>query len=472
MDATVQGSVGVQSVDDRAKTSPKLAISYAFGEVASNMSWYMVNNYLMLFYTDVVTLSAGAISMIMLIARVWDAINDPMMGSIADRTHTRWGKFRPYLMFGPPFLAIFNILTFTVFPVGGIAKVLLCFITYVGTGMAYTACNIAYQALQNVCAVDSKVRMNLATARGIGSSVIGIILSIVAAPLLLFFSHPGVESADARGYFFFAIVLSLAMIPAYLICAFGCKEKYTAELHADDAEKKVGFAEGMKQIIKNDQLLLVVAATILGTICVTGRMGLLTYYIIYVVGDFLHIATVFTVMTVCQLIGTLCLPFVLKFMSKKSYLITLQAVMNLGFLGMYLFAGKGFTIVLILSAICGFTNSAANLCFGLVGDSLEYGAWKTGHRQEGIAASMLSFGAKISTALCGSVGVLLLAAVGYKAGAEQTESVKQGINFVVNMIPMFVGWLSIVPMLFYKLSPKKVSEIRSDLEAGRHAWDN
>lgn len=83
--------------------------------------------------------------MIMLIARVWDAVNDPMMGSIADRTNTKWGKFRPYLFLAPPFLAVFNILTFTVFPVEGAAKVLLCLICYIGTGMAYTACSIAYQ---------------------------------------------------------------------------------------------------------------------------------------------------------------------------------------------------------------------------------------------------------------------------------------------------------------------------------------
>ena len=108
----------------KEKTNPKLAFCYSLGEVGSQMSWYMINNYLMLFYTDVVGLAAGAISMIMLIARVWDAINDPMMGTIADRTHTRWGKFRPYLFFAPPFLAIFNILTFTVFPVQGTAKVI------------------------------------------------------------------------------------------------------------------------------------------------------------------------------------------------------------------------------------------------------------------------------------------------------------------------------------------------------------
>lgn len=459
------------SSQTNAKTSPKLAISYSFGEVASQMSWYMVNNYLMLFYTDVVSLSAGAISMIMLIARVWDAINDPMMGSIADRTHTKWGKFRPYLMFAPPFLAIFNILTFTAFPVQGTLKVILCFVCYVGTGMAYTACNIAYQALQNVCAIDSRVRMNLATAKGIGSSIIGIILSMVAAPALLHFSHEGATEADARGYFIFAIILSVAMIIAFWICAAGCKEEYTEQLHADENGEKIKFVDGLKQVAKNDQLMMVVAATILGTICVTGRMGMLTYYIIYVVGDFMHISTVFTVMTIFQLIGTLVLPIVLKKLSKKTYLIIMQSVMNIAFLAMYFLASKGIMVVIVLSAVCGFTNSAANICFGLVGDSLEYGAWKTGVRQEGIVASMLSFGAKISTALCGSVGVLLLAAVGYVAGAEQSEATKQGINLVVNILPMVVGWISIIPMFFYKLTPKKVEEIRTDLDAGKHAYD-
>ena len=449
------------------KTDPKLALCYAFGEVGSNMSWYMINNYLMLFYTDVVTLSAGAISMIMLIARVWDAINDPMMGNIADRTNTRWGKFRPYLFFVPPLLAIFNILTFTVFPVQGFAKVALCFICYVGTGMAYTAVNISYQALQNVCALDSQVRMNLATAKGIGSSVIGIVLSIVAAPALLKFSNPGAQAADARGYFIFAVIISIAIIPCFWICGFGCKEKYTKHLHSDDeaAGKKRGFLESIKLISKNDQLLMVVASTILGTICVTGRMGLLTYYIIYVVGDFAHIATVFTVMTVMQLVGTLTLPIMTKKLTKRNSLIFLQMLMNVSFLLMFLFTKQGIGVVLVLSAISGFCNCAANICFGLVGDSLEYGAWKTGARMEGIAASMLSFGAKISTAFCGAVGVLLLSAVGYVAGAEQTASTQQGINVIVNLIPLVVGMLSVIPMLFYKLTPQKISEIRSDLEA-------
>nr|WP_296958842.1 glycoside-pentoside-hexuronide (GPH):cation symporter [uncultured Mediterraneibacter sp.] len=453
----------------KEKTSPKLAFCYSLGEVGCQMSWYMINNYLMLFYTDIVGLAAGAISMIMLIARIWDAINDPMMGNIADRTNTRWGKFRPYLFMAPPVLAVFNILTFTVFPVQGAAKVALCLITYVGAGMAYTACSIAYQALQNVIAIDSQVRMNLATARGIGSSVVGIILSACAMPMILHFS--GAEVANAHGYFVTTVILSLIMIPVFWICGAGCKETYAQQLHSNPQQEKLGFFGSLKEVVKNDQLLMVVLATVLGTICVSGRMGMLTYYIIYVVGDYTVIAMVFTVMTIAQLVGTLFIPWGTKLMTKKGYLIFLNVVMCIGFVLMFINPTDNKPYLLGVSFLCGLCNSSASVCPGMVSDAIEYGDWKLGRRQEGIAASMLSFGVKLSTAISGSAGVLLLAATGYVAGADQTAAAKQGINIVVNMVPFVIGLLSCVPLLFYKLTPKKVEEIRADLDAGKHAYD-
>ena len=464
--------VGAATTSTKLKADPKVAVGYAFGEIGCQMSWYMINQYLTLFYTDIVGLSSIAIFWIMVIARIWDAINDPMMGSIADRTNTRWGRFRPYLFFAPPFLAVFNILTFTVWPMTGLVKVLVCLVCYVGTGMAYTACSIAYQAMQNVIAVDSKVRMLLATSRNLGASVIGIILSIVAAPTLLKLSHPGVAAADAQGYFRFTIIISLVMIVPFLICAFLCKEKYTDMLHSNKGKAdKLNFFAAMREIAKNDQLLMVVLTVVLGTICVSGRMGLLTYYIIYVVGDFRHIATFFTVMTVAQLVGSLSLPWGTSTFTKKGYLIILQLLMNAGFLAMFLLPHAGIPMLLGISAVCGFCNSAQGICYGLVGDSLEYGDWKLGRRQEGVAASMLSFGVKIATALCGSVGVLLLSAAGYVPNAEQTDAARQGINALVNLLPFIVGVISLIPMLFYKLTPAKVEEIRTDLENGVRAYN-
>lgn len=455
--------------NSKEKTSPKLVLSYSLGEVGCQMSWYMINTYLMLFYTDVVGLTAQAISMIMLIARVWDAVNDPMMGSIADRTHTKWGKFRPYLFAAPPFLAIFNILTFTVFPVDGVAKTILCLVTYVGTGMAYTACSIAYQALQHVTAVDSHVRMNLATARGIGGSVIGIILSATAMPAILFFSKS--KDANAQGYFMVTLILSIIMVPIFWLCALGCKEKYTEQLHSNEPAEKMGLLKSLREIVKNDQLLMVVLTTVLGAICVSGRMGLLTYYVIYCVGDFTVIATVFTAMTVAQLVGTLIIPIGVKFFGKKNYMIILQVVMCAGFLLLFINPHCNQIYLLAISFLCGICNSASAICPGMVSDAIEYGDWKLGRRQEGVAASMLSFGVKIATAISGSAGVLLLDVAGYVPKAEQTAQAQSGINFVVNMVPFILGLISLIPLFFYKLNDKKVAEIRADLDAGKHAYD-
>jgi len=453
----------------KEKTSPKLAVSYAFGEVGCQMSWYMINNYLTLFYTDIVGLTAAAISAIMLIARVWDAINDPMMGNIADHTNTRWGRFRPYLMFAPPVLAVFNILTFTVIPVTGALKVVLCLFFYIGAGMAYTVCSIAYQAMQNVIAIDSQVRMNLATARGIGSSVIGIILSACAMPMILRFGNSDV--ATARGYLYTTVVLSVAMVPIFWLCAAGCKETYTDQLHAAGDSEKMNFLQSIRELVKNDQLLMVVLCTVGGTICVSGRMGLLVYYVIYVAGSYEAVAYIFTVMTVAQLIGNFFVPWGTKTFGKRNYLIILQTVMVVGFVLMFLNPTSNLPYLMGVSFICGLCNSASSICFGMVADSIEYGDWKLGKRQEGLAASMLSFGVKISTAICGSAGVLLLSAVGYVANAEQTEATKDGINAVVNLLPAAIGLLSLVPLIFYKLTPERVSEIREDLDAGKHQWD-
>ena len=459
------------------RTSPKLLTAYALGEVGCQMSWYMVNSYLNMFYTDIVGLTGVAITIIVAIARVWDAINDPMMGQIADRTNTRWGRFRPYLYFAPPFLAVFNILTFTVFPVQGVMKAVLCLICYVGTGMAYTACSIAYQALQNVIAIDSQVRQNLATARTVGASIIGIILSATVPKIMLQFStNPiinevtGEASADAHGYLMAAVIASVAMIPVFWLCALGCKEKYTNQLHAEGPKEKTGFVQNIKDLVKTDQLLMVVLATVAGTICVTGRYGILTYYVTYVVGSFTLIGPVFTSMTAGQLVGSLTVPFGTRIFGKKGYMIIMNLIMAVGFALLFLFPSNNPMIICGLSFLGALGFGAPAICYGMVGDSLEYGAWKLGKRQEGLAASMLSFGVKLATALCAPV-VVLIEAVGYVPNVEQTASTKVGINFMVNILPAIIAIISLIPVFLYKLDDKKVAEIRADLDAGKHAWD-
>lgn len=457
--------MSTENIVQKEKTSPKLAFGYGIGEVAQQLSWYMINNYLTLFYTDVVGLTASAISLIMLIARVWDAVNDPIMGNIADKTNTRWGKFRPYLMFAPPFLAIFNLLTFTVWPVQGTMKVVLCLVCYIGTGMVYTILGTAHAAIVNVIAIDSQVRMNLSTARGIGSAIISIVLSAVVMPMILFFGKS--DAANAQGFFWTAVVLSIAMIPCFLIEAFVCKETYTDKLHGEHtqaSQKSAGFISNLKELAKNDQLLRIVISTLFGAICVTARMSLLTYYIIYVVGNYMAISLVFTTMTVAQLIGTFLIPVATKTFGKKNYMLILSGLMITGFVGIFFFGASSLPLLMVLSFMCGLCNSSGSLSYGMVSDCIEYGAWKLGMRQEGLAASFLTLAVKCSTAICGVAGVQCLALVGYVPNAEQTASAITGINFVVNIIPAICGVLSVLPLFGYKLTEKRVAEIRAELE--------
>lgn len=460
-------------MNTQEKASPSLMLGYGLGEVGCQLSWYMINSYLNIFYTDVVGLTGAAISTIVLIARIWDAINDPMMGQICDRTNTRWGRFRPYLYFAPPVLAIFNILTFTVFPVQGVAKAVLCAICYIGAGMAYTACSIAYQAMLNVVAIDSRVRQILATARSTGASIIGIILSMVAMPLILNFStatnEAGEKMADGHGYFMATVIFSIALIPVFWACASLCKETYLDQLHTGPVEK-ASFIDNMKGLFANDQLLMVVIATVMGTICVTGRYGILVYHVIYVVGGPQYIATMFTAMTVGQLVGTLTVPTGTRIFGKRNYMLIMNAVMCGGFVALFLNPTNNPVFLIGASFVGSLGFGAPAICYGMVGDSLEYGDWKLGKRQEGLAASMLSFGVKLATALCAPV-IILLEMVGYVPNVEQTEAAKAGINFMVNMLPAIIAVVSCVPLLFYKLDDKRVKEIRADLEAGVHKWD-
>ncbi len=449
----------------KEKTNPKVAFGYGMGEVASQMSWYMINTYLTIFYTDVVGLTASAISFIMLVARVWDAMNDPIMGNIVDNTNSKWGRFKPYLMFAPPFLAIFNILTFTVWPVEGTMKVVLCLVAYVGAGMAYTVVNTAHIALINVLAKDSDVRTNLGTARGIGGAVISIILSAVVMPMILFFGNSDV--ATAEGYFKTVVVLSIILIPCFLIEAYLCKETYTEQIYKvkNENTEKVTFATSFKLLLKNDQMFILVINTFLGAFSIIARMSLLAYYIIYVIGDYTIIATVYTTITVAQLVGTVLVPFGCKFFGKRNYMIILNVIMAVSFIAIYFLGDTSNTMLLGLSFICGFTGSAGTITNGMVPDCIDYGAWKLGTHQAGLAASFLSLSVKLATALIGVIGVWALAAVGYVPNAEQTDSAKNGINMVVNILPAITVAISIIPICFYKLDAKRVAEIRQELEA-------
>jgi len=172
-------------------------ICYGMTDVGGNFTFSMISSYLTVFYTDVVGLTPAVISVIMAIARVWDGINDPMMGIIADKTNSRWGKYRPYLLFGAPILAICTVLAFTKPTWTGPMSILYCAITYILSGMAYTATGVAGQALANVLTRNDQERVVLISFRSALSQVATFITSAVTMPLLLHFGNGNASSPKA-----------------------------------------------------------------------------------------------------------------------------------------------------------------------------------------------------------------------------------------------------------------------------------
>ena len=205
-------------------------------------------------------------------------------------------------------------------------------------------------------------------------------------------------------------------------------------------------------------------STLFGAICVTARMSLLAYYMIYVVGSAKMISAVFGVMTAAQFVGTLLIPFATKKFGKRNYMLILSALMIAGFIGIFFWGTKSMAVLMVLSFLCGLCNSSGSLSYGMVSDCIEYGAWKLGARQEGLAASFLSLAVKLSTAICGVAGVQCLALVGFVPNAQQTPATCTGISFVVNIIPAICGVISVLPLFGYKLTEKYVGEIRAELD--------
>ena len=173
-------------------------LGYGMGEAGSQFIWSLISSYLTLYYTDVVGLLPAGISFIMLIARIWDAVNDPMFGAIAENTNSKMGRYRPYILFGAPILAVLNCLTFLNLDLSSTGKILWCAITYIGCGMAYTAVNISVGCLANSMTADNRQRVSLNAFRGIMGGIVQILMGAVTMPMIMKFGQG--STSDGRGY--------------------------------------------------------------------------------------------------------------------------------------------------------------------------------------------------------------------------------------------------------------------------------
>lgn len=272
-------------------------VVYGMGNFASQLSWTMVGTYLSIFYTDVFGLGVGAVAMLMLIAKVWDGINDPMMGTIMERTHTKFGRFRPYIFVGAIFLVIFTILTFTVPGFGGTGKLIYAYVTYIGLGMAYTVTNVPYLALPAVMTRDPREINKLNAAQMMGMTIGQIVLNLSVMNLIKLIGK-GNEAAGYRGT---AMILAIAALPMFWAVAIMSKESITVE------KKDQGkISDGLKLVFKNRNLLCAMFYSFFNMFGILGRISVAVFFYMHCVGNYALIS-VFMMMQMA--VGTIIMPF-------------------------------------------------------------------------------------------------------------------------------------------------------------------
>ena len=447
-------------MENQKRASRAAVICYGFGDLASQFVWTFVGSYLTLFYTDVVGLAPAIVSVIMMGARIWDAVNDPMMGAIAERTRSRFGRFRPYIAFGCPFLALFGVLTFTN-PFGGssVAGIIWAAATYIIAGMLYTLTNIPYAALAGVMTEDAAQRNTINTSRNIGMNLGMIIVNACSAGLALKFSGSGAEVANGHGYMMVAAIYGIVAIPLFLIVFFTAKEN----VQPIGEIQKFSFKTTINNLVKNKYLMIVMLIMTLQMTAFMGRIAVCAFYVIYCLGSFTLIALIMTIPSIGAVIGSFFVPMAAKKFGKRNVLMGSMLIQAVGLLVIYFAPFDIMTMVLAGCWIFGLFNVGFPMTLSMVSDSVDYMELKTGVRTDGTAYATYGLATKIGNALGGSIGVLLLAAFGYVANAEQTASALKGINTVVNLIPAILFIVAALACLLWNMSDKDADNIRQKL---------
>lgn len=429
-------------------------LCYGSVDAGGMFAFSMVSSYLTVFYTDVVGLTPSVISIIMLIARIWDGINDPMMGVIAEKTRTKWGRYRPYLLFGSPILGIFTVLTFTRPTWTGFASVLYCGVTYILCGMAYTATGIAGTALANVLTRDNQERMILISFRSAMSTIATLITGAATMPLILRFGDGNPSSA--KGYFWAVVIFACIGTVFYWIAFAG-----TREVIAPDESKASGSVlESMKLAFGDANIRNLLIGYLLYMCGVFFRLGVMVYFFLYVVEQPLWLSIAATVMTISMATPTFIVPFLTSRFEKKHLMMAFLVFGAIG--GVLLFLGGTLSnLFMILTGTALFHGSGGavgTISYGLVAEIVDDMEVRTGSRADAIVLSVTSFAVKLGNALAGSVGVVLLSAVGYVANEVQSAATKTGMNVIINLVPAVLFVVAFIPFAMIKMSREKAAE--------------
>ena len=466
----------------------KEKIGYGLGDMSSSMFWKLFSYFLPFFYSNVFGLSLADAGILMLVTRIWDAVSDPMMGILADRTKTRWGKYRPYLLFFAVPFAVCGVMLFTT-PENG--KTVWAYVTYILMMTVYTGINVPYGSLLNVMTSDSDEKSVLSSFRmffAYGGSFIAL---GIWEPLCNFFDKSkaaAVETAqaaeglasistDPSAWNHAMIVIAGCCCLLFVLCFLFTKEYVKSE-------STVSVGQDLKLLLKNKPWWLLIgaarASNLFNTVRGTATAYFFSDYILKTVEiapewAFLVSAGIFlSIGEVSNMVGVvLAVPMSRHLGKKTTYILSMAILVGLSIAFFFLPATAGgyWAMIVFQILISTFTGVISPLIWSMYADVADYSELKDGTASTGLIFSSASMAQKFGGAFGGAAVMWLLAGFGYDttAGAVQTETAVLGLRMLMSWVPAIVAALAIVVTFFYPLTKKKMESVQVELAERRNA---
>ncbi|MDY2693277.1 MAG: MFS transporter [Prevotella sp.] len=438
-------------------------LAYGFGDVGCNFSWSFVVSFLMIFYTDVFGISMAAVATLMLVSRFWDAFNDPLIGSLSDRTKSRWGRYRPWLLFGAPITALVLLLCFWAHPdMDYTGKILYMSITYGLLVLGYTCVNLPYGTLCGAMTQNIDERAQINTSRSVAAMIAIGVINIITVPLVKYCGDGTLSSA--QGFISVAAIYGLIFTFCHWFCFAKTKEMVKVEI----SSKAVPVSDQLKAVVKNKPFLMAVVGQLLFGFILYGRNADLIYYFKYVEGNEDLFSFFSGVIVVPSIIGAALFPLIFKWTGNKGWAASVFSVlMGISMVALYFFSPNESPVLFyIFAALAQFFSSGFNTAiYAIIPDCVEYGEWKTGIRNDGFQYSFISLANKIGMALGTSLLALVMGWAGYEANVEQSETVKEVIHHAFSTVPGILWIITAGIMLFYRLGRKEYNKIIEELES-------
>ncbi|MBN2369133.1 MAG: MFS transporter [Vicinamibacteria bacterium] len=444
-------------------------IGFATGDAASNIFFQTFILFITIFYTDVYGLPAAAVGTMFLVTKIWDAVNDPIMGMIADRTNTRWGKFRPYLFwFSIPF-GILGVLTFTTPNLGLTGRLIYAYIMYTLLMMMYTIVNVPYSALHGVITPSSHERTVLSSYRFIAAFLAQLLVQYSVLRLVGIFG----KDKPADGWQMAMLILSSLAVALLFVTFFTTKERVYPP-----KGQKTAFKQDLIDLFNNRAWVLIGAATIFQLIYIVMRNGAIIYYFTYYVRDqqvtlfgsshsYSWQALTSTFMmagTVLTILGVVLTSRISRTLGKSATYVFFLALAGVS-TGLFFFLKPGDIVAMfILQLITSFSVGPVSvLQWAIYTDAADYSEWKRGRRATGLVMAASLFALKLGIALGVSGLAWILGAYGYQANQEQTETGLVGIRMLMSVYPAIFALLGTSFMFFYPLNKKMMTQVETEL---------